>query len=614
VPTDFRHTGVMLVLGAVFLSALSSANAAVDPLENLVEGRTYYLGSITITGNHAFSDADLKSQLSLKPQPFYEPWKKPPVFDPDLFRTDIKRVQRFCEAHGYYRAVVSYDLDIHDDHIAVAIRIAENEPVRVWRVTIDVDRYKVPPDEPLYKHILLKPGEIFAEKEYQGGAEAIEIVFRNAAYAYATVTRTARINLSRDSARILYAVRTGRKAVFGKTQLEGEQTVAPDVILRELAYHTGEPFSQRKLDESRNRILALNLFAVVNLKPEPESRHPAVAPIRLVVKEKPRHSIAIGGGYNTQSQFIGDFEWTDRNWRGDGRQLSILAQYSNINSTLAVNFRQPYLFRSPQTSGLVSIREDIQQVPPYTLFGTRLIPRVEYKFERPVTVSVGYQLEYDSLTWVDPTVPKALGGIRESGIVSGPNGRLAINTANDPYNPTSGDVFTIDAMEGGGMFGGNYDFWRIVTEEKHYYLIGWGTIMATRAKLGIADSIGSMSNYPLFYRFYAGGEGSVRGYGYWLLGPRSRDDTPIGGLTWIEGSVEFRHKIWQKLDGAAFLDFGQLSTDPYHIPIDNLNFGAGPAISYETPVGPLRLDLGIPINPPHGDQKWQVYFSIGQYF
>ena len=89
---------------------------------------------------------------------------------------------------------------------------------------------------------------------------------------------------------------------------------------------------------------------------------------------------------------------------------------------------------------------------------------------------------------------------------------------------------------------------------------------------------------------------------------------PLGGLSWIEGSVEFRHKLWKQLDGAAFLDFGQLSTDAYHIPISDLQFGAGPALSYQTPIGPVRLDLGIPLNKSHGDPSWQVYFSIGQYF
>jgi outer membrane protein insertion porin family len=604
----------MLVLGVFFLAVLHCSRSGASKVEDLRDNEVYYLRALSFSGNHALSDTELTAQLSVKPRPFYQLWKKRPAFDPDALPSDLKRVRRLYEAHGYYKTTVSYELNVVGNFIDLTIEIAENEPVRVQQVTIELDGFVVPADDPLYKHIPLKLGQVFSEKDYQDGAEAIEIVFRNAAYAHVSVARRAHISVPRSAVKVFFTVRPGVKAVFGATRLEGELTVGDDVVLRELAYKAGEPFSQRKLDESRDRILALNLFALVHIKPELDTRYPRVAPIRLIVKEKPRHAIAIGGGYNTQSQFIADFEWTDRNWLGDGRQLSLLAQYSNINSTLAANLRQPFLFKSPRTTGLLSLREDIQQVPTYTLFGTRLVPRLEYKFERAITVSVGYQLEYDSLSDVDPSVPRALGGIKQSGIVSGPNARLVVNTTNDPYNPSSGQVLTIDAMEGGGIFGGDYDFYRVVTEIKDYYLIGWGTILATRAKLGIADSIGSQRNYPLFYRFYAGGEGSVRGYPYLRLGPKSADNVPLGGLTWIEGSVELRHKIWKQLDGAAFLDFGQLSTDAYHIPIDNLRFGAGPALSYETPVGPLRLDLGIPFNKPPGGPNWQVYFSIGQYF
>ncbi|MBV8136183.1 MAG: BamA/TamA family outer membrane protein [Deltaproteobacteria bacterium] len=613
-PRSVNISRTMLVLAVFFLAVLHCASSRASKVEDLLDNEVYYLRALSFSGNHALSDTELTAQFSVKPRPFYQLWKKRPAFDPDALSSDLKRVRRLYEARGYYKTTVSYELNMVGNLIALRIQIRENEPVRVQQVTIELDGFVVPADDPLYKHIPLKIGEVFSEKDYQDGAEAIEIVFRNAAYAHVSVARRAHVSVPRGTVQVFFTVRPGEKAVFGATQLEGEQTVGADVVLRELAYKAGEPFSQRKLDESRDRILALNLFALVNIRPELDTRNPRVAPIRLTVKEKPKHAIAVGGGYNTQSQFIADFEWTDRNWFGDGRQLSLVAQYSNIDSTVAANFRQPSLFNSPRATGLVSVREDIQQVPTYTLFGTRLIPRLEYKFERPITISVGYQLEYDSLSHVDPSVPRALGGIEDSGIVSGPNARLSINTTNDPYNPSSGEVFTIDAMAGGGIFGGNYDFYRVVTEIKDYYLIGWGIILATRAKLGIADSIGSQKNYPLFYRFYAGGEGSVRGYPYLRLGPKSADNVPLGGLTWIEGSVELRHKIWKQLDGAAFLDFGQLSTDAYHIPINNLRFGAGPAISYETPVGPLRLDLGIPFNKPPGGPNWQVYFSIGQYF
>ena len=596
------------------LVLLHCSRSSASTVEDLRDAETYYLRAVSFSGNHSLSDRELTAQLSLKPRPAYEIWKKRPIFDPDAFATDLKRIRRLYEANGYYRTAISYELRIAGNLIDVAIRITENEPIRVQRVTLELDGFVVLGDDPLYKHLRLKPGEVFNEKDYQESAEAIEVVFRNAAYAQVIVTRKAHINLARGTAQMSIAVRPGVKAVFGATHLEGEHAVAAEIVLRELAYRAGEPFSQRKLDESRDRILALNLFAVVNIAPDLDARNPHLAPIRVVLKERPKHAVAVAGGYNTQSQFVAGLEWTDRNWLGDGRQLSLLAQYSNIDSTVAANLRQPFLFGSPRTTGLLSLREDIQQVPTYTLFGTRLIPRLEYKFARPITVSVGYQLEYDSLSHVDPSVPRALGGIKQSGIVSGPNVRLSINTTDDPYNPSSGHVFTIEAMAGGGIFGGDYDFYRTVTELKNYYLIGWGTILATRIKLGIADSFGAERNYPLFYRFYAGGEGSVRGYPYWRLGPKSSDNVPLGGLSWIEGSVEFRHKLWKQLDGAAFLDFGQLSTEPYHIPINNLRFGAGPALSYETPIGPLRLDLGFPFNKPPGGPNWQIYFSIGQYF
>src|SRR5215469_3983513 len=198
--------------------------------------------------------------------------------------------------------------------IDVAIRITENEPITVQRITIKLDGFVVPADDPLYRHLRLKPGEVFNEKDYQKSAETIDVVFRNAAYAQASVTRTAHVNVARGKAQIFIDVSPGVKAVFGATRLEGERAVAADIILRELAYQAGEPFSQRKLDESRDRILALNLFSVVNIRPELDARNPHVAPIRVFVKEKPKHAVAVAAGYNTQSQFIAGLQWTDRNW------------------------------------------------------------------------------------------------------------------------------------------------------------------------------------------------------------------------------------------------------------------------------------------------------------
>jgi translocation and assembly module TamA len=95
---------------------------------------------------------------------------------------------------------------------------------------------------------------------------------------------------------------------------------------------------------------------------------------------------------------------------------------------------------------------------------------------------------------------------------------------------------------------------------------------------------------------------------------RSVDNVPLGGLSMLEGSVEMRHAIYKGLTGALFADFGDVSLRSFHPPIANLKFGFGPALMYTTPVGPLRVDLGFPLQKPRGDQAWQIYFSIGQYF
>src|SRR5262249_39822609 len=156
--------------------------------------------------------------------------------------SDLKRVRRLYEAHGYYRTDISYELNIAGNLVDLAIRITENEPVRVQQLTIELDRFVVPADDPLYKHIRLRPGEVFSEKDYQDGAEAIESVFRNAAYAHVSIARRAQVSLARGTVQVFYTVRPGVKAVFGATRLEGEQTVGADVVLRELAYKVGEPF------------------------------------------------------------------------------------------------------------------------------------------------------------------------------------------------------------------------------------------------------------------------------------------------------------------------------------------------------------------------------------
>ena len=162
--------------------------------------------------------------------------------------------------------------------------------------------------------------------------------------------------------------------------------------------------------------------------------------------------------------------------------------------------------------------------------------------------------------------------------------------------------------------GGDFDFYKLQGEAKWYHLLTSQIVFASRLKLGVADPFGRSTEVPLFERFYAGGANSVRGYGRHRLGPLSASDDPVGGRSLVEGSLELRRQFSEKIGGALFLDFGQVSRRSFDLPFDDLRYAAGFGVRYTTPVGPVRLDLGFPFSPPRGDQPWQVHFSIGQFF
>jgi outer membrane translocation and assembly module TamA len=181
-------------------------------------------------------------------------------------------------------------------------------------------------------------------------------------------------------------------------------------------------------------------------------------------------------------------------------------------------------------------------------------------------------------------------------------------------NPQHGSVFAFNTNLANRIFGSDYSYWRVTGELRNYRPLVWQTVLATRVKLGLADTFGPIRNLPLSERFYSGGEGSVRGYGLRRIGPLSESNDPLGGRSLVEGSVELRHTLFWRLNGAAFFDCGQVSLHAYRIPVDALQCGYGPAVSMATPVGPVRVDIGFPTRRPRSDSSWQLYFSIGEFY
>jgi outer membrane protein assembly complex protein YaeT len=578
-------------------------------VEELSPAVTWRVRAIEITGNQTFSSAELRAQIVTQERSWYTPWRDRPIFEPQEFLTDLERIRRYYEARGYYDTRVAYDLELDDSLVTAKIEVHESEPVRVAEVKVGIKgtrKLALPAELPI------KTGEIFTEADYQQGDAVLKQFFLDQTYAHVEVERSTRIDLAGRKAFVGYVIDLGPEARFGGTGVEGMKAVDPRLITREIEWQPGEPFSLQKIDWTRQNLLDLNLFASVQIGWETNQR-PETVRMTIRVREKPPREVKLGVGYSTEDQYRLQAEWKHYNWFGGGRQLSVSGQYAGVTSTIGAQFTQPH-FLSRRTAGVLQLRQDQQDEDTYLLYATRFRPRLEHRFSRQLRGTLAYRTEFAKLSNIDDATDTALGGVKRSGLLSGPSLSLIYDSTDSPLDPKTGNVVTFQADQPGVIWGGDFAFWKATVEGKKYVGVGWQTVLAGRIELGLADSLGSDRDFPIFERFYAGGEKSVRGYGRRRLGPRSAADDPIGGLSLVEGSLELRRPIWGALGGALFLDFGQVDVDAYRVPFDDLKFAAGPGVTYTTPIGPLRLDLGIPFQPPAGDSSWQIHFSIGQFF
>jgi outer membrane protein assembly complex protein YaeT len=604
------------LFSALAIWLLLTCRASAIQIEALDATREWRVDKIEISGNEHFSDSQLIAEMVTQARPWYRFWEERPIFDTVTFKTDLDRLRRFYESEGYYKNHIRYDLRVDETRglVSPQVYVEENRPVVVSQVMVEIDPESPGQDHPpLPEKLPLERGEIFKEQEYQDGELLLRNYLMDHGHAHTKTQRRADVNLDEDQVRISYSARPGPKTVFGETEIKGTDQVEPDLILRELAFEPGEMFSLKKIRESRQQILALDLFSALRINPRESSGTSTVVPMEVQVSEKPPRQISFGLGYSTEEDFSVSLDWRHQNWLGGGRRLSIRGKYSSIVATGAIDFIQPH-FLTRRTQAGLNLRHDLEEEETFKRNATRFSGRLEHRFSQKLLGFLGYRVENNQLSDVAAATPQALGDIRTKGILTGPSLGLVWNSTDDLFQPTRGEIVSFNADQAGAIWGGRYEFFKLTSEAKKYLPIGWQTIFAGRVKLGVADAIGSKRNYPLFERFFAGGQSSVRGFERRRLGPLNSADEPLGGLSLIEGSLELRRPIWRELGGALFVDFGQVSLRPFDIPVNDVQFSTGFGVSYTTPVGPLRLDLGFPFKPPRGDRPWQIHFSVGASF
>ena len=599
----------------MLLAGLVSHRAGAVQLEALDPQRDYRLAALRFVGVHALRPAQLRDVILTKPRPWFAVWRPHPLFDTVTFRTDLERIRRFYETHGYYAAVIAHDLELRasGDALVAVVYVDEKTPVRVERLDVTLAGEPLPDAERrrLLDNLPLRRGNVFTEDDYTRTYTSLRNYYREHGYARVEVTRNATVDVARDAADVTFHVTSGPSSVFGDTTITGTQRVTRGVIRRELAYDPGDPFRQSQLDRTRANLVGLNLFRTIRIDESPGT-DPRVD-LHIHVVEAPPREVRLGVGYDTEEQVRGLASWRDYSFLGGARQLGFTARISLIRRTLAADFLQPH-FPGEKNRTRLLFAEEQEEEDTYNLDRARLSPRFEWQATERITGFAFYRAEYDSLGNVRGAVRKRFPGIAsKNSTLSGFGIGADWNTTDNLLEPTRGWVTGVTLEPVGGALGGDFSFLRMVGEGRLYQPLVARFVGAARFRLGAVDPLFGTQDIPLFERFYAGGINSVRGYGRRRIGPLVKDH-PIGGLTLVETSVELRHPVTERIAAAVFLDAGQVSAKTFDFPFGDLRYGTGVGAIVRSPIGPLRVDLGFPVQPPDGDQRWQIHVSLGASF
>ena len=191
---------------------------------------------------------------------------------------------------------------------------------------------------------------------------------------------------------------------------------------------------------------------------------------------------------------------------------------------------------------------------------------------------------------------------------------LQRTTSDSVLNPTRGLVLRGRVEHSTTALISDFSFVKLLLEARHYLPLSQRVLFATRLKLGGIDPYGESTDVPFNVRFFAGGPGSVRGFALNRLGPLNQDGDPIGGMSLIEGSFELRFPLFGEFGAVLFVDFGNVFRSPFTYRLGDLRYAVGPGLRYNTPVGPVRLDVGIIVDRRADEDFGRIEFSIGQAF
>ena len=528
-------------------------------------------------------------------------------------RADAELMDELLRAHGYFDATVRTAVDAAGNAFAVTLSVEPGPVYRFTEVTLPGLDQAAPADAAALRDLFtVHPGDPVDAARVGRAQEALEAALGARGYAFAEIGA---LDLTVDhetrSATLALPVRPAGTRRFGAFIVEGRPLFSAAHLATIARFEEGDPFRTDRIEDLRQALVATGLVSTVTIRPVAREGTDLVD-LAIGIEPAPMRTIAGEAGYGTGEGIRLELSWQHRNLLPPEGAVTFRGVAGTREQLVSAILRRNNFGRRDQVLNAQLALSHVDR-PAYDARTFTLTGGIERQsniiWQKNWTWSLGAELIASDERDVD--IPSGMTRRRTFFIGAIP-AYLGYDGSNDLLDPTSGFRLSARFSPEASLQSGSFFYARAQVDASFYWPASDTVTIAGRTRLGTIFGA-SRDRIAPSRRFYAGGGGSVRGYGFQALGPRDPIfDDPIGGRSLMEFALEARVRVGN-FGIVPFVDAGNISTSTLPS-LDGLQFGAGVGVRYHTRFGPIRVDVGTPLNPRSGDPRIAVYVSLGQAF
>ena len=530
-------------------------------------------------------------------------------------RTDAELLAELLRSEGYYDATVEPRIEAAGDVLNVVLETTPGQQYRFASVELPGLEAAGPEAEKLRDSFAVQAGDAVIAQDVLAAGAALRTALGEQGYASAKIgEQVVEVDHSTHLASLTLPVDPGPVARFGSISVSGEPPFSASHIRTIARFRPGDPFQRSRIDDLRRALIATTLVSSAEVQVVPVDGGRTVD-LAVRLEPAPSHTIAGELGYGTGQGARLAASWTDRNFVNPEGALTLRGVVGTSEQLAAIQFRRNNFRRRDQVLNLQALASH-QEFDAYEARTVQLAAYIERQsnFIWQKTWTWTYGAEVLATDERGVFGPAGLKDTRTFLIAALPIS-LGYDGSDNLLDPTTGFRLSGRVSPEISAHGGSFTYARAQFDASAYRPVSERVVAAGRIRLGTIVGAGAFDIAPS-RRFYSGGGGSVRGYGYQQLGPKDMEGDPIGGRGLAEFALEARIRLKQ-LGGnfgvVPFFDGGSL-TEKSLPDFRNWRFAVGLGARYYSSFGPIRIDLGVPLNRRKGDGPVAVTVSLGQAF